>query len=201
MFSTKRSLSGSAEEQQKKKGRGVRIPARRARGVLSSLVRDSIHGSRKEWRMSIDLFHAAVGFATCFVLASCSGSMPQNLGVRDGRLAPCPASPNCVSSRNEDKEHTCAPLPLSVPPAEAIAWLKTIITRMPRAKIVTETDTYLHVEFRSAVFRFVDDAEFFIDQKERVIHLRSAARTGYSDFGVNRKRMNQIIADWRAFSQ
>jgi uncharacterized protein (DUF1499 family) len=29
-----------------------------------------------------------------------------------------------------------------------------------------------------------------------VIHVRSAARTGYSDFGVNRKRIEEIRRLW-----
>ena len=31
------------------------------------------------------------------LLAACAGERPHNLGVRDGALAPCPSSPNCVS--------------------------------------------------------------------------------------------------------
>ena len=63
---------------------------------------------------------------------------------------------------------------------------------MPRTKIVTVDDNYLYAEFRSALFRFVDDVEFLIDPKERAIHFRSASRVGYSDLGVNRHRMEQI---------
>jgi uncharacterized protein (DUF1499 family) len=63
---------------------------------------------------------------------------------------------------------------------------------MKRAKVVTAEVRYLHVEFTSAVFRFVDDAEFFIDDAQKLIHMRSAARLGYYDFGVNRKRLETI---------
>jgi uncharacterized protein (DUF1499 family) len=48
------------------------------------------------------------------------------------------------------------------------------------------------VEFRSALFRFVDDVEFVLDDSARVIHFRSASRAGYYDFGVNRRRMQEI---------
>ena len=70
--------------------------------------------------------------------------------------------------------------------------IKELVEEMPRTKIVTVEDNYLHAEFRSSVFRFVDDVEFLIDPKERAIHFRSASRVGYSDFGVNRRRMEQI---------
>jgi uncharacterized protein (DUF1499 family) len=50
----------------------------------------------------------------------------------------------------------------------------------------------IHAEFRSRVFGFVDDVEFFFPAGQRVIHVRSASRTGYSDFGVNRKRIERM---------
>jgi uncharacterized protein (DUF1499 family) len=34
--------------------------------------------------------------------------------------------------------------------------------------------------------------EFLIDPDGKLIHFRSASRTGYSDMGVNRKRMTEI---------
>ena len=40
----------------------------------------------------------------------CTGVRPSNLGVKEGRLAPCPATPNCVSSQSRDKEHAIEPL-------------------------------------------------------------------------------------------
>ena len=59
---------------------------------------------------------------------------------------------------------------------------------------MTTTETYLHAEFKSAVFRFVDDVEFFADEGAGVIQVRSAARVGNSDLGVNRKRLETIRA-------
>ncbi len=50
-------------------------------------------------------------------------------------------------------------------------------------------DRYLWATFRSRVFRFVDDLELRLDEAGGVIHVRSAARLGYADFGVNRKRV------------
>ena len=70
--------------------------------------------------------------------------------------------------------------------------LVQIVQGMNRATIVSAAPTYLHVEFRSAVFGFVDDVEFVVDDAARVIHFRSASRTGWYDFGVNRRRMTQI---------
>jgi uncharacterized protein (DUF1499 family) len=63
---------------------------------------------------------------------------------------------------------------------------------LPRAKLVQEDDAYLHYEFTSLLLRFVDDVEFLFDDETKTIHFRSASRTGYGDFGVNRRRMEDI---------
>lgn len=131
-------------------------------------------------------------------LTGCTGVRPSNLGVRDGKLAPCPSTPNCVSSQSSDKEHAVEPLRYSTTPQDAMARLKTIIQGMPRTEIVTEKENYLHAEFTSVVFRFVDDVEFFLDDAAKLIHLRSASRLGKSDLGVNRKRIEAIREAWNA---
>jgi uncharacterized protein (DUF1499 family) len=117
---------------------------------------------------------------------------PENLGVENGRLAACPGSPNCVSTQADDESHRMDPIAFTGTAVSARARLKQAILSLPRSKIVEESDTYLHVEFTTAVMRFVDDAEFLIDAENQQIHFRSAARVGYSDFGANRKRMNAI---------
>jgi len=58
--------------------------------------------------------------------------------------------------------------------------------------VVEDTGSYLHAEARSRVFRFVDDVEFVLDPGARVIQVRSASRVGYSDFGVNRRRVERL---------
>ncbi len=75
---------------------------------------------------------------------------------------------------------------------QAIRTLKEVVAGMPRAKLVGEDNGYLHFEFRSLLFRFVDDVEFLVDEPNAVIHFRSASRVGYSDFGVNRRRMEAV---------
>ena len=72
--------------------------------------------------------------------------------------------------------------------------LENIVRGMPRASIVRSEPGYFAVQFRSLIFRFVDETEFAFDEAAHVIHFRSGARTGYSDFGVNRDRMQRIIA-------
>ncbi|MFW9874656.1 MAG: DUF1499 domain-containing protein [Candidatus Thorarchaeota archaeon] len=117
---------------------------------------------------------------------------PKRVGLIDGKFHPCPKSPNCVSTHSSNEKHKMEPIKYEGSVEEAKSKIITIINSLKRSKIVTETENYLHIEFRTAVWRFVDDVEFYFDDKEKVIHFRSAARLGYSDLGVNRKRMKNI---------
>jgi uncharacterized protein (DUF1499 family) len=117
---------------------------------------------------------------------------PSNLGVREGKLAPCPASPNCVSTQSEDETHGIAPLPYTTSTAEAKERLLRVIRSMERSTIITDEPDYIYAEFRTPGLRYIDDVEFYFDEAAGVIHFRSAARLPYYDFKVNRKRMESI---------
>ena len=111
-------------------------------------------------------------------------------------LAPCPDSPNCVSSQapETDREHYIAPLRFTGDAADAWQRLKVAVLTEKRVTIVAEQADYLHAEMRSLLFRFVDDVEFSLAADAGLIQVRSASRVGHSDFGVNRKRVERIRA-------
>jgi uncharacterized protein (DUF1499 family) len=127
-----------------------------------------------------------------------SWKRPDNLGARDGRLAPCRRTPNCVSSQADpsDAEHRIAPIPFKGSTVEAMVAAKRAIESMERASIVREepggTFFYLYAEFRSRLLGFVDDVELLFDEGAGVFHVRSASRLGRRDFGVNRKRVELL---------
>jgi uncharacterized protein (DUF1499 family) len=75
---------------------------------------------------------------------------------------------------------------------EAQERLLGVIRSFRQATVVQNDGIYLKVEFRSAIFSFVDDVEFEFDDAAKQIHFRSASRLGYYDFGVNRRRMESI---------
>ncbi len=112
------------------------------------------------------------------------------------RFAPCPDSPNCVSSYADDELHGIPALPLSG--SDPMETLVSAVESFPRTEIVTREGDYLHVTFTSLVFRFVDDVEFRIDREAGVIHVRSASRVGYGDMNVNRDRVESIRAKLEA---
>lgn len=137
----------------------------------------------------------AIGAAllvTAMPLLSCSGTRPANLGVSDAGLAPCPSSPNCVSSDAPDGRHQVSPFQLALPPDQAWPAVREAVSELPRTRIVTETRDYLHAECRSALFGFVDDLELHLRPGEKLIAVRSASRLGYSDLGVNRGRVETL---------
>lgn len=107
-------------------------------------------------------------------------------------LPPCPESPNCVSSQAQDAGHYIAPFKITGDPDKAWAALKNAILGKGRMVITRETSDAIDAEATSLVFRFVDDINAILDADAQVIHIRSASRTGYSDFGVNRKRVEAL---------
>ena len=126
-----------------------------------------------------------------------SGTRPDNLGVHDARLALPKRTPNNVNSqvdKNADAEHYIEPLRYAGDARQAWAALRQIINGMQRVKVITSDPSYLYAEFSTKLMGYVDDTEFYLDEKAGVIHVRSASRLGRSDFGVNRERIESIRA-------
>lgn len=110
------------------------------------------------------------------------------------RFAPCPDSPNCVSTQapSTDNTHAIVPIAYTGEREAAQQRLLAVIQAMPDATIITAEREYIYVEFRSRLLRFVDDVEFYLDDTAKLIHFRSASRLGRGDLGVNRRRMEEI---------
>ncbi len=112
----------------------------------------------------------------------------------ENRLPSCPNSPNCVSSQATTDGHFIAPFKITGTVEAAWAALKKALVSQNRTVITSETEGALHAEATSLVFRFVDDIDVILDKSAGLIHIRSASRTGYGDFGVNRKRVEMLRA-------
>ena len=125
-----------------------------------------------------------------------SWKRPASLGVKDGRLARCRPTPNCVSSHADpgDAEHYVAPIAFRGPPLAAMAAARKAVESLPGATVVRHEENYLYAEFRSRWMRFVDDVEFTHDAAASALHVRSASRLGRRDFGVNRGRVERLRA-------
>lgn len=121
-----------------------------------------------------------------------SGKRPGDLGVRDGKLKPPPASPNCVSSQAQDATHAIAPLAYRTTAEAALKAIAGIVRATARTRIISQTNDYLYAEYETALMGYVDDVEFWLPPGEKIVHVRSASRLGYSDLGLNRKRVEDI---------
>ena len=120
-----------------------------------------------------------------------AGESPE-LGIQDGQLSPCPSSPNCVVSQGADQDHAIEPIAYTGSRDSARELLTKVLGVVPRTEIVTQDENYIRAKSTSRIMGFVDDTEFYLPENEPVIHVRSAARLGESDLGVNRRRLEQI---------
>ena len=121
------------------------------------------------------------------ILSSCSGRAPLTIG----QFARCPEKPNCVSTKNSSVANSIEPIYYKGAHNKAKEGLLLAIKTFESAKIKKELDQFIHVEFTSNIFKFIDDVEFYLSEPG-VIHFRSASRIGHSDLGVNRRRMQRI---------
>lgn len=128
-----------------------------------------------------------------FAYLSMTSKPPEAVGSPSG-LAPCADRPNCVSSLAESESQHIDPLAVPGDPEEALEVAVRALEAMPGSRIVTSGDGYLHAEFRTRIFRFVDDLELSYDSKVPGFQVRSASRVGHSDLGVNRKRVEALRA-------
>ena len=138
--------------------------------------------------MMKNLFSKHLSLCVCILLSAPHAAAVQN------RISPCPNSPNCVSSQSSDSAHYIEPLRYTGNLADARQKLINLLQTSKRFRLISVETDYIHAEFRSLIFNFVDDVEFYFSSDARTIDVRSASRTGYYDFGVNRRRVERLRA-------
>ena len=142
------------------------------------------------------LFYAVLTVAVYLLymvgLAIYSWQRPE-LGVVGGVLTQCGSKRNCVCSQGSPAERTVAALPIGdLSPAEAFDRARDSVESLPRCTLISADPGYVRYECCTQLFRFADDVELLLDEAAGVIHVRSSSRVGYSDMGVNRKRVEEI---------
>ena len=113
------------------------------------------------------------------------------LGLHNGQLRPCPATPNCVCSEHQAESADVEPLGYTTTAEQVWAKIKQVISDTGGSVIEEEAD-YLRAVYETPLLRYVDDVELRHDKKNQQIHIRSASRVGTSDMGANRKRVEKI---------
>lgn len=117
---------------------------------------------------------------------------PKDLGVKDGKLAKMPNSPNAVSSQTDIEDKKVEPLVFSGGLEDSKNKILSIIDSYKGTEIIKNEKNYIHVIFKTSGMKFRDDVEFYFDERNKLIHFRSASRVGYSDMGLNKERYNEI---------
>ena len=123
---------------------------------------------------------------------------PPQAASADNVLAPCPDTPNCVSTEATRDSQRVPTVAFSDTPAAALVRARSALLAEPRSTITVERSGYVRGECRSLVFRFVDDVDIVVDPIGYLFRFRSASRVGRSDLGVNRHRIERIAARLRA---
>lgn len=126
---------------------------------------------------------------TFFLMFICTSSFADK-----GAFFQCPASPNCVSTEASasDLKHYVKPFKTVDGSEETWLKIKATVLSLPRINIVKEDEYYLKAKIKSAVFRFVDDLDMSFSPATKTLSLKSASNVGYSDLGVNRKRVEGL---------
>jgi len=144
-------------------------------------------------KASIIIIILIISIVILFIVLGNISKSGKAAGLLEGELRKCPDKPNCVcSEQKDDTDHLIDPIIIPQNTAgDTLNILKETIIELG-GEIKTDTGTYVSATFSSALFGFVDDLEIRIDSKQNVIHIRSASRVGYGDFGANMKRVEAI---------
>lgn len=136
------------------------------------------------------LYQKRLSLYVCILLSATQAAAGP--ATRPNKFLPCPDSPNCVSSLSDNKKQFIEPFDNKGRREEARQKLINILKSKKRVRLVKVETDFIHAEFRSFIFRFVDDVAFYFPSEETIIHVRSASRTGYYDFGANRRRVERL---------
>jgi uncharacterized protein (DUF1499 family) len=149
-----------------------------------------VTGEGKEMKTMLKVIIGS--FVLFMMLWGCSGNKTEHHNRELSGSLDCPDSPNCVSSLAKNPKHHIEPFKLKKNHKTSWDIVQKTVGSLPRTKIVSADNTDIHAECRSMIFRFVDDLMLHLNPSNGIIHVRSASRTGYSDLGVNRRRVENL---------
>lgn len=149
-----------------------------------------VEGDDKEMKKMLKVSIVPLMFAT--ILWGCSGKPAERQNSESSDFLDCQDTPNCVSSLAKNPKHRVEPFKLNKDPKISWSIVKKTVALLPRTKVVLADNSDIHAECRSMIFRFVDDLTLHLTPSNGIIHIRSASRIGYSDLGVNRRRVENL---------
>jgi uncharacterized protein (DUF1499 family) len=151
------------------------------------------------WWIAVVIFGVALALVIAGQLGLLRGTVPQDLGVKDGKLKPPARTPNSVSSQADlYPDHPQAAyaridaLRYEGDGQVALTKLAKLLAGLPRTVVVQQTADYVYAQSTTALLRFTDDVEFWLNSEKQQIEVRSASRIGRKDFNVNRERIETL---------
>lgn len=127
------------------------------------------------------------------LMVGCAAAQHEDwVGSRPINPESCPESPNCVSAEAEDYRHKIDGFRLKGDFGKNWLEIRRVVGALPESTIDKADEIYLRATFRSRVFRFADIFECFLNPSTGMVSIRSAAQSGYWDFGVNRRRVERL---------
>jgi uncharacterized protein (DUF1499 family) len=151
------------------------------------------------WWIAVAIFGIALALVIAGQLGLLRGSVPQDLGVKDGKLKPPALTPNSVTSQADlYPDHPQAAyakidaLHYAGDGKAALNKLAKLLAAQERTVVVQQTEDYVYAQCTTALLRFTDDVEFWLNQDKQQIEVRSASRIGRKDFNVNRERIETL---------
>ncbi len=142
------------------------------------------------YNMSLHVCLTAI--SVCFLMGFAKAGVGAGDTMNRQALSPCPDRPNCVSSMETRGRHYVEPLRYQGSMEAAKKRLLEVLSSFSRTRVLEDSGTYIRATFTTPLLRFTDDVEFLFDDGKKLIHMRSASRTGYSDLGTNRRRCEAV---------
>ncbi len=125
-------------------------------------------------------------FILSFLTGSVNGSLPSDTDKHP--FEPCPGSPNCIIQSILFEETTDNLFGAAESAMRKIS---------PFELDIQNNDLRIDAVFRIAIFRFKDDVQIAVEESTSggsYLHIKSASRVGYGDFGVNKRRVERIVS-------
>lgn len=138
--------------------------------------------------------------AAC-ALAGCGApshfTKPQN----PGSFTACAPAPHCVSSQaSADSFQHVAPFRFTGSADAAHRALLQTLRNDPHATVEQDEGNFLHATYKTTI-GFVDDVTFLIKPDAHFIDVKSSSRLGFSDLGVNNRRVERLRKQFEAMLQ
>ncbi|MDB2447035.1 DUF1499 domain-containing protein [bacterium] len=126
---------------------------------------------------------------TIYSVKAQSGNVAKGLSS-EGLVSPCGDKPNCLSTSDERDGFSFESV--AVKNGTTVNGISKALIDGYGPEVMKVEDNYLHLVFRTGIFKFPDDVEFSI--KDGQLLIRSQSRAGRKDFGTNRKRMKDLLS-------